>query len=160
MEADEPALVSSTFSSSEEHLGQRISYVGFHIPHANVLTECKEVLQDHNSVFGSKGFGMELNTPNRVFPVTDSHDLVLFGARGRFETFGKRSGFDHKRMVTGGGEGIGKICKEILRIMMDGRSFAVHETIGPDDSSAKGLSHALMPEADPKDGNLACETFD
>ena len=28
------------------------------------LTEFQEVLQDHNSFFGGKGFGMELNAPN------------------------------------------------------------------------------------------------
>ena len=32
-------LVSRTFNSSDEHLGQRIDFVGFHIPHESVLAE-------------------------------------------------------------------------------------------------------------------------
>ena len=39
------------------------------------LTEFQEVLQDHNSFFGGKGFGMELNAPNGEVFVSDSHDF-------------------------------------------------------------------------------------
>ena len=65
------------------------------------LTEIEEVLQDHNSFFGGKRFGMELNTPNRQLFVPESHDLTFLGMSGDGKAIRQRRRFHDKRMVAG-----------------------------------------------------------
>ena len=39
-------------------------------------------------------------------------------------------------------------------VVFDGRHFAVHHKLGPDNFTPKGLSNSLMTETDTKNGNL------
>ena len=84
------------------------------------LTEIQEVLQDHNSFFGGKGFGMELNAPNGEIFVPDSHDLPLVRMSGYGKTIGQGRRFHDKRMVAGGDEGGGEILEQFGPIVPDG----------------------------------------
>ena len=52
------------------------------------LTEFQEVLQDHNSFFGGKRFGMELNAPNGEVLVPDSHDFPFVRMSGDSKAIG------------------------------------------------------------------------
>ena len=90
------------------------------------LTEFQEVLQDHNSFFGGKGFGMELNTPNGEVFVSDSHDFSLVRMSGDGKAIGQRRGFHDKRMIASRHERGGKILEQVRPIVPDGGSLAMH----------------------------------
>ena len=114
------------------------------------LTEFQEVLQDHNSFFGGKGFGMELNAPNGEVFVSDSHDFPFVRMSGDGKAIGQRRGFHDKRMIAGRDERGGKILEQVRPIVPDGGSLAMHQFGRADDFPPEGLPNALVPEANPE----------
>ena len=87
---------------------------------------------------------MELNAPDREFAVTDSHDLIILGCCRDFQTVGYRLTFDDQRVVSGGRKFLGHILKKVFFVVIDAGCLAMHQFIGSDDFSAKGLSDRLV----------------
>jgi hypothetical protein len=63
-------------------------------------------------------------------------------------------------MVTGCREALGETGEDISIAVADGRSFAVHEMVGPHNVSAELLRDGLVSQAYAKEGHLAGEFGD
>ena len=116
------------------------------------LTEIKEVLQDHNSFFGCKRFGMELNAPDGKLPVADTHNLSFVGAGGYQKALREGFGLDEEGVVAGCDQGVGQALEQVLLLVPDRGSLAVHDPVRPSDSGPERLPNALVPEANPEEG--------
>ena len=57
---------------------------------------------------GGDGFGVELDAPEGVLSVAESHDLALGGVGDDLEGGGDGGGVHDEGVVAGGGEGVGK----------------------------------------------------
>ena len=116
------------------------------------LTEIKEVLQDHNSFFGCKRFGMELNAPDGKLPVANTHNLSFVGAGGDQKAFREGFGLDEEGVVAGCDQGVGQALEQVLLLVPDRGSLAVHDSVRPSNSGPERLPDTLVPEANPEEG--------
>ena len=105
---------------------------------------------------------MELNALDQVFLVADGHDFFfVVRSPGRHcETVRQRARLDDQRMIASSGEWIVEPIKDALPVVANFGGLTVHEALRPNDLSPEGITDALVPEADPKERNLACEVFD
>ena len=60
------------------------------------LTVFQEILQDHNSFFGGKGFRVELDAPDRKLDVAQAHDFVFFRSGGDRQAVGQGRRIDEE----------------------------------------------------------------
>jgi hypothetical protein len=95
-----------------------------------------------------------------VAAVAETHDDAVVGFGGDGEFAGQRFFFDDEGMVTRGGEGIGKLAKNIFVVVMNLAGFAVKKFWGADDFSAKGNADGLVAQANAQDGKFSGEAFD
>src|SRR5690554_5457291 len=96
--------------------------------------------------------------------MSQSHDLVHRAVRvlrpgGDFQAIRQALPTDHQRMVAGDGERIGEPLEYTLVQMVDRTGFAMHGLAGADYLAAEGLTDALVPKADAKNRQLACEVL-
>ena len=57
-------------------------------------------------------------------------------------------------MIARGRKWIGHAFEQVLFVVFDERRFAVHHPVVDDDLGAKGMTDALMAEANTQQGNL------
>src|SRR6185437_5111592 len=120
----------------------------------------EEIRQQLLAGQGEDALGVELYALNGELAVADRHDGVVGGAGGDLEAFGHRGRINDQRVVAGGGEGLGQAAEDGLAVVLDHAGLAVHQHLGADDAGAKGLTDALMAEADAEDGDAAGEVLD
>ena len=83
---------------------------------------------------------MKLYAPYGKLTVTDSDDLIILGSCGDFETVGDSGTLYNKGVVAGGRKSLWHILKKIFSVVTDAGSLSMHQFIGTDNFSAKGLS--------------------
>src|ERR1017187_2826896 len=116
--------------------------------------ELEEIGENGFAFLGEDGLGVELDAPDGKLPVANAHDFAFgFGFGSDLEGVGECVALDKKRVITGGGERIGKADEKVATIVINLRCFAVHEAFGTDDFAAENMAHALMPEANTKRGD-------
>src|SRR2546421_7120366 len=87
----------------------------------------KKISQQRHSVAGQNRFGMELYAVDREFAVPQTHDLA-FGRFGRdLERIWEGLAVHDQRMIAGRFEGIGQIFEDASALMLNGRSFPMHQ---------------------------------
>src|SRR5687767_2413126 len=89
---------------------------------------------------------MKLNAFDRQRPMTQAHDFAIIGPGSDFKTFGQRGSFYRQRVVTRGAEAIWHVCEHAGCGVLHRRNLAVHQRLGTDDLSAKGLANRLVTE--------------
>ena len=89
---------------------------------------------------------MELHAPNRKLLMADAHDFALLSLGGEFQAVGQGIALNDERVIAGGGEGIGHALEQILPVVLNERSFAVHHAVVDDNISAEHVPDALMAE--------------
>ncbi len=103
---------------------------------------------------------MELYAPNGEFSVSKPHDFAFGGLGCDLEAVGEALTFDDERMVASGFDALGESAEEVLVVVADGGSLAVHEAVGANDFATKVLTDGLVSEADSEERDLAGEGFD
>ena len=120
----------------------------------------KEILQELLAGFGEDGFGVELDAFDFVATMTEAHDdaVVGFGSDGEFARQG--FSFDNQRVITGGGERVGKFAENAFAVVMDLAGLAVEKLRGTNDFPAEGGADGLVAEANPEDGKFSSQALD
>src|SRR6266568_3826985 len=90
---------------------------------------------------------MKLYTPNREFFVFYAHNFVLFSLGSNLQTIGQAFALNHQRVITCSRKRIGHAFKEILSVVLNEGSLAMHHPVIPNDVAAKNMADALMAEA-------------
>src|SRR6266542_4656476 len=103
---------------------------------------------------------MKLHALDRKRFVAQSHDLPFARPRTHFERVGQTRAFDEQRMVTGRGERVIEASENRFSVMLDGRSFSVHQSFGSHDVSTESLADRLLSETHSENRDLARETLD
>lgn len=103
---------------------------------------------------------MKLNSVDREFFVSKSHDFSLFGFCGNLKTVGKSVTLNDERVVSRRFKGGGYSGKEPLSIVIHGRSLSMHEPIRSHDIAAENLANALMPQANAEERQFARKLAD
>ena len=94
---------------------------------------------------------MELNTPDGMLLVPNSHNFILLCMGGDFEARRQGVGGNNEGVVPGSGKGVGHVLKEMTVLVQDGGGFPMHQPVCPDNFPSVGLTNALMPQADPEE---------
>src|SRR5579859_1773485 len=103
---------------------------------------------------------MELHAPDRKILVPDAHDFAFVSFSGDFQTVGQGVALDDEGVIARGGKGIGHAFKEVLPVMLYGRSLAVHHAVIDDDLAAEGVANALMSQTNAEERGIAAKSAD
>ena len=103
---------------------------------------------------------MKLHAPDRELFVAHAHDFTLVSFRGDLQAIGQGMAFDHQRVIARCRERIWHALEQILSVVPDRRSFAVHDPVIDHDGCAKGVADALVPEANAERGSRPPEVAD
>src|SRR5580765_21702 len=98
---------------------------------------------------------MELDSFHQKFLMPDPHNLSLFSFGADLKAGRQGVPFGDERMITRRFEGIGKMLKDGLFIMLDHRGFSMHEPPGPNDVASERLNNGLMSQTDSQNRDLA-----
>lgn len=162
---------SITLSSMEVHLGQRMDYFFVTTKYTKDtkwweplrtsvfcevcrLIQGQEIFQDVHAILSGDGLGMKLDAPDGQGLVAQAHDFAFGGLGGDFKTVGHAFFFDEEGVVAGGGESLRHVFEDIGALMLDGRGFAVHQSVSAHDLATEVLADGLAAETDAKDGSL------
>ena len=94
---------------------------------------------------------MELNAPDGMLLVPNSHNFILLCMGGDFEARRQGVGGNNEGVVPGSGKGLWHVLKEMTIFVQDRRGFPMHQPVCPDNFPSVGLTNALMPQADPEE---------
>ena len=103
---------------------------------------------------------MELHAPDRQSLMAHAHDLAFLGLGCDLEAIRQRVPLDDERMVACRGKGIWHAFEKILTIVLNHRSFAMHHAVIDDDICSKGVTDALMAQANTENRNFLAELSD
>ena len=109
-------------------------------------SERQKILQELLAGIGEDGFGMELHAFDFVAAVAEAHDDAVVGFGGDGKLARQRFFFDDQGMVTRGREGIGKLAKNILAVMMNLAGFSVKKFRRANDFPAECGADGLMAQ--------------
>src|SRR5258708_22991383 len=103
---------------------------------------------------------MELDAFDFVAAVPEAHDdaVVGFGSNGEFAR--QRFSFDNEGVVARGGHRIGQFAENVLAVVMNLAGFAVEESWGAHDFSAKRGADGLVAKANAEYRKFSREAFD
>src|SRR5438552_13722378 len=113
-----------------------------------------EIAHNLSAILGQDAFGMKLHAPDREVLVPHAHDLAFVSLRGHFQAGRHGVALDHEGMVARRGKRIRHAGEQVLVVMLNGRSLAVHHAIIDDDVRAEGVADALVSEANAKGRNV------
>ena len=102
---------------------------------------------------------MELDSVNGICPVPDAHQFAFARIGGDLQAIGQWLGHD-QRMVAPGQEWAGEPGEELISIMVDRGRLAMHQALGPHHLPPKGLSDALLAQANAKDRGVFSHMLD
>ena len=93
---------------------------------------------------------MELNTPDGMLLVPNSHNFILLCMGGDFEARRQGVGSNYEGVVPGCGKRVGHVLKEMTVLVQDGGGFPMHQPVCPDNFPTVGLTNTLMAKAYPE----------
>ena len=103
---------------------------------------------------------MELHTPDGKLFVFNAHDFPFIGLGGDLQAVRKAIAANNERMISRGGKWIGHACEEVLAVVLNGGSLAVHHPIVHDHVCPEHVPDALVPQAHAQRGDLRAERPD
>ena len=113
----------------------------------DLLPKREEVSDDRPPAVGQDAFRMKLHAPDGMLAMPHSHDLAFLGLGGDLEAVRKRVAFDDQGVVARRHKRIGHPLKQVLAVVFNRRSLAVHHAVIDDDFRAEDVADALMAQA-------------
>jgi DNA-binding CsgD family transcriptional regulator len=123
----------------------------------------EEVSQQSLAMLSEDGFGVELDAPHRMLPVTNGMNLgrIVRRGRGNLEAVGQRRALHHERVVAHDLERVWNAGEEVCPVVPDHRRLAVHyATRGTNHPATVRFANCLVPEADTQDRDLGAIQLD
>ena len=101
---------------------------------------------------------MELQPISRMLPVCQRHNLTVIVPCSHLQT-GRKIGLPcNQRVITAAGYRLGQALKQRTgQIQVNLAGLSVHQHIGADNRSAKGLTDGLMSQANPQNRKSSAE---
>ncbi|VTR66459.1 hypothetical protein DESC_480169 [Desulfosarcina cetonica] len=109
---------------------------------------------------GHDRFGMELDTFGGVRAMPQPHDFAVIGRGGDLEAVGQARRFHRQAVVAHGLERRLDPLENPLPVGGNHGGLAMHQPLGRNDLTTKGMGDGLMPQTDPQDGNRSGKTSD
>src|ERR1043166_6147229 len=103
---------------------------------------------------------MELHAPDRQLLVLHPHDFPFLSLRRDLQTVGQRIPLNHQRMIARRRKRIRHPLEQILAVVLNQRSLAMHHPVVHNDIASEHVPDALMPKADSQRRNLRAERPD
>ena len=120
----------------------------------------EEIAQQVMAVFRGNRFGVELHAVDRALDMAKAHDFAVAGMGGGAQARWQGFRLDGERVIARRREGAGQAGEQAGGVMVNRAGLAVHDLLGRDDITAKGLADRLVTEADAEQGQVGGELAD